>query len=300
MRKRELIAGNSYQAAERLEKRLSECAKLKYVTVFFENANFLITKYKPLSNAVYLILELEDGTELHMEGANCGYGGSGPHETLRILKIFGIEGSYIEQLIFQNDAVRFQVEGERVLVGTVDTAFLFFPRIRLVHADNSFRYKIQTDLSVDINLEKGKLMFYNPQRTNFMGFLNLLSYMEDMEFEYYIGTDSPLEGGIRLKEIDDFRFYGMDKPDIKGIEQVNLLLTGSNFSVACWIDKNDEWLVIESIYLALTGRKLFSGFDLAVPFWEFIIEKFRFRRNGGIEKYGKINIEKKRLNWRMR
>ena len=92
----------------------------------------------------------------------------------------------------------------------------------------------------------------------------------------------------------------MDKPDIKGIEQVNLLLTGSNFSVACWIDKNDEWLVIESIYLALTGRKLFSGFDLAVPFWEFIIEKFRFRRNGGIEKYGKINIEKKRLNWRMR
>ena len=48
-------------------------------------------------------------------------------ETLRILKIFGMQGSYIEQLIFQNDAVRFQVEGERVLVGTVDTAFLFFP-----------------------------------------------------------------------------------------------------------------------------------------------------------------------------
>ena len=87
--------------------------------------------------------------------------------------------------------------------------------------------------------------------------------MEDMEFEYYIGTDSPLEGGIHVsKEIDRvFRFYGMDKPDIKGIEQVNLLLTGSNFSVACWIDKNDEWLVIEKYcILRLLGRKLFSGF----------------------------------------
>lgn len=299
MKERKLVSGNSYQVVDRLKKQMPEDAKLNYVTVFFENANFLITKYRPLSNAVYLVLEMEDGTEFHIEGANCGYGGSGPHATLGILRIFGIEGSYIERLVFQNDAVRFRVEDGRVVLGTVDTAFLFFPQIRLVYEDDSFRNKVQTDRSVDINLEKCKLMFYNPQRNNFVGFLNLLNYMEDMQFEYYIGSDSPLEGGIRFSEINDERFHRIDKPDINGIEQVNLLLTGSNFSVACWIDKNDEWAVIESIYIALTGRRLFSGYDPAESFWKLILEKIRFRKSGE-EKYGKINIDEKKLNWRKR
>ena len=59
-----LIEGDSRQALKRLQVMKENSWKLNYAAVFFDNANFLITKYHPLSEGVHLILELEDETEI--------------------------------------------------------------------------------------------------------------------------------------------------------------------------------------------------------------------------------------------
>lgn len=297
--KKILISGNSNKAVNEIKERISQVSDLKYVAVFFENANFLVTKYRPLSNGVCMILELEDQTELHIEGANCGYGGGGPHATLKILRMFGLEENYLERLVFENDAVQFCVNDKKIVTRSINTTYLFYPKIRETSADKSMRNKIRIDRNVDVDLRNAKVMIYNPHRSCFKGMLNLLGYMDDIEFEYYLGSNSSLEGGLHLeKKFNSALYNGIDKPDLKGIEHVNLVLKGENLKVICWIDRADEKAVIESIYLSLTGERLFENRDdwkKDISVWDMckrIIKSFKKRPQ---EIYGKKEIISKQL-----
>ena len=296
-----LIAGSSDKVIKKLGVEDFENLHLRRVTVFFENANFLITKYSPLSNGVYLILELSNGVELHFEGANCGYGGGGPHATIEILKKFGCFEEGLEDLVFGHDAVSFVVMDDHIVWNTVDTTYLFYPQIRANSKDKSLNNKICKNQNVDVDLEKRKVMIYNPQRNCWNGMMNLLSYMEDIEFEYYIGSNSFLEGGAHLDEKKAREmFYKYGNADIKGVTHVNLVVTGSNFSVACWIDRRDEMAVMEAVYLSLTGERLFGDFGFGVTLWDVCKTGWHLLRSRNHEIYEKKLIEKKVLGreWR--
>lgn len=256
-----LIAGNSNEILCGMKAQMQDDWRLKRVAVFFENANFLITKYQPMTNGVYLVLELENSMEIHVEGANCGYRGSGPHATVSVLKMFGLEEKILKSLIFEHDAVQFEVAENKILWNTVDTSYLFYPSIRQDGSKGKLN-KIQTDRNIDINLEAKKIRIYNPQRNCFKGMINLLSYMEDMEFEYYIGNDSPLDGGWHLeRKFNQILYQGVDRPDVLGVEQASLVLHGTNFTVVCCVDKNYEKTFIETVYLILTGEKLVEDLE---------------------------------------
>lgn len=255
-----LISGSTDEVMWQMRELKKEEWKLKQVTVFFDNSNFLITKYKPENNGVHLILEMEDHTEIHVESANCGYAGSGPNATVSVLEMFGLNRREVEDLIFNHDAVSFQVKHGMIQKNTIDIWWIFFPSIRYSQEEKSLINKIEDDRNVSVDLEKGKVLLYNPQRTCWNGFLNLLSYMEDIEMEYYLGDDSPLEGGLYLgKGFDKELRLGAYNRDIRGIEHVNLVVSGSNFSVVCLIDRACEMQVIEATYLALTGQRLFDN-----------------------------------------
>lgn len=291
-----LISGSSNIVVKEIEARISELANIKYVTVFFENENFLITKYRPLSNGVCLIIELDDRTELHIEGGNCGYGGGGPHATLNILRLFGLQETYLEELIFGNDAVRFSVEDHQIITSTIDTSYLFYPGIRETDKDKSMRNKIRTDENVDVDLEKAKIMIYNPQRNCWNGMLNLLSYMDDIEFEYYIGSYSPLEGGLYLGKNFNGALQGRcNRPDMKGVEHVNLVLQGAGFKVICLIDRMDEREVIESVYLSLTGKRLFGDGESDFSMGSVCRRLVKSLKGQPKELYDKMHIVNKRL-----
>lgn len=258
-----LIPGNSREAIYEVKKIANEYEKLVMITVFFDNANFLLTKYYPLSNGVYLILEFENEKELHIEGANCGYGGEGPHATIDILSLFNVDKEEVKKYIFYCDSVQLSVDDGEILPIRLGESILFFPEVRYWRNNKSFQNKINRDKNLQIDLVKNKVVFYNPQRHCWRGFLNLISYMDCTEFEYYVGENSPLEGYLRLKT--ELR-VGIYKPDIKGTTHVNLVLYGKKFKVACMIDREQEIQVIDSIHLALTGKGLFAseGYKLLI------------------------------------
>lgn len=225
-----LIKGSTMDILEEIREMKKEDQHLKSVTVFFDNANILITPYKLLSNGVHLILELENGVEIQIESANCGYYGAGPNATVEILGMFGLKEEETEVLIFYHDAVKFQVENDRILYKTLDTEYLFYSGSRPNEADEKLKNRIKENKSSVVDVKNGEVILYNPQRNCWNGFLCLLSYMKDMEMEYYIGSHSPIEGGLYVKENLENRFYwNTDRPDTEGIEHVNLVLSGSNF-----------------------------------------------------------------------
>lgn len=114
----------------------------------------------------------------------------------------------------------------------IKTSYLFYPPVRYSENEKGLCDKIREDQNVSVKIVDREVQIYNPQRTCWNGFLNLLSYMEHMEMEYYIGDNSPLECGLYLEKkfLADLHTEH-DEMDIKGIEHVNLLLEGSNFRV---------------------------------------------------------------------
>lgn len=199
------------------------------------------------------------------------------------------------RLIFYNDAVSFGVLEGCILYHTIDTSYLFYPLVRYSENEKRLCNKILEDRNVSVKIVDREVQIYNPQRRCWKGFLKLLSYMEHIEMEYYIGDNSPLEGGLYLGKVffADSRI-GYDKLDITGIEHVNLLLEGSNFRVVCFIDRACENEVIESVYLALTGKRLFGSDSIE----QVIIKKKLKIKNLLVvwckdvkEKYDSINIQ---------
>lgn len=291
-----LIEGDSRQALKRLQVMKENSWKLSYAAVFFDNANFLITKYHPLSEGVHLILELEDETKIHIESANCGYPGAGPSNTVKILQLFGIDDEELMRLIFYNDGISFRVWKGFILYHTIDTSYLFYPPVRYSENEKGLCDKIREDRNVSVKIVDREVQIFNPQRTCWNGFLNLLSYMKQMEMEYYIGDNSPLECGLYLeKEFLADLHTEHDEMDITGIEHVNLLLEASNFRVVCFIDRACENEVIEAVYLALTGKRLFGSDSIE----QKVIKKKKFKiKNLFVvwckdvkEKYDRINIQ---------
>lgn len=253
----DLIKGNSSGviAQVRVIKEETPLLKIKKVTVFFDNANFFLTEYRPLSNGVYLIVEFENGNQLHIEGANCGYYGDGPRASVEILSMFGLDKHKIEMWIYNFDAVQLFVEEDTIVSKKVRIPLLFYPSIRFDEENKSLRNKIRNGKDISVDLVERKIIFYNPQRHCWKGFLNLLSYIECNTMEYYIGDNSPLEGYLRLER----RMSNLDDPDVKGINHVNLVLKGKDIKIICFIDRRHEIQVIDSVYLALTGETLFPG-----------------------------------------
>ncbi|GAB5616245.1 hypothetical protein JCM31739_10700 [Faecalimonas canis] len=254
-----LIQGTSSDAQAEIKKIFKDEWNLRYVTMFFEKTNFLMTKYMLLSNSVHLILEMKDGTQIQVESANCGYKGEGPRATVSILEKFGLEVSEVADVIYSNDAVKFVVEDGKIIWSTLKTDYLFYPRIRECAEDSSFYNKIPVDRNVRVDLEKRKVLLYNPQRVCWGGFMNMLTQLKNMEMEYYFGANSPLENGLYLgKGFNRELLCGVDKPDIEGIEHVNLVFYGEDIRVVCLIDRTYEQEVVESVYLGLTGERLFK------------------------------------------
>lgn len=87
-----LITGSSYTVLEQMGRIKKECGELRHVSVFFENYNFIIKNYRPMSRGVHLILEFEK-KEVQIESANCGYGGGGSGASVELLTILGLDKS---------------------------------------------------------------------------------------------------------------------------------------------------------------------------------------------------------------
>lgn len=252
---KELIENIHYHNQDEIIGKLKNWfGELSKVTVFFDNENFLITDYTPLSLSVHTILEDNKHNELHIQDCNCGYSGTGPSETVRLLKKLGLqnEEKEIKEIIYLNDGVQFKVENNYILPYTVNHTICFRSPIR------QDKLKIELGGNVHTDIVKRKVIFINPQYHYFFGFLNFLKNINVSTFEYYMGENSPIESYLDVNSLKDARFY-TELPNLKGIKHVNLLLKSEDIEIICLVDKANEMQIINAIYLALTNTNLFSS-----------------------------------------
>lgn len=251
---KKLIEGSSCTVQPKFEQLKSTFGQFKKVTVFFENANFLATDFFPMTPNVHMILVDEFENELHIEGCNCGYGGEGPNTSVRLLTSIGIRKELVEDLIFYNNALQFQLTNAtdgRIYISNLNKSCYFTTETKSSSYINVYD-------NINIELIKRKIMLFNPQYHSFVGLLKFLNQIEPRSFEYYIGSNSPLENFFRVDEIESNPLLP-PKYDLTGINHVNLVVKGKNVTVSCLIDKQCELQIIDSIYLSLEHTSLFSS-----------------------------------------
>ncbi len=254
--KKILVKGNSDNAVKEVRSHIADYGALKHVAVYFENFNFLQSDYKLLSSWVHLILECENA-EIQIENANCGYAGAGPRATEVILTAFGMERDEVDWLVESCSALDFYVVSNKAVY--INTHEIFCADIGIDKLRRFDMNKIYHSPNVQIDLDRKKALFYNPQRHDFVGFLRLLNCMKKRKFEYYIGSNSPLEEGLSVgEEFEQNAMKNSIDMDLKGVDHVNLVVSGENFCVACMIDREEELQTIDAIYYALAGEHLFD------------------------------------------
>lgn len=258
---KKLITNTHFKEKSVVQDLNSEFGELKKVSVFFDNSNFLITKYSPLSLSVHMIVEDNYNNELHIEDCNCGYGGTGPNTTVRFLKALGLKNDVdeIKSLVFNNDALQFDVENYEIQLQSIDNSFCFFPQVR------NYENLIPLDGNVFTDITQGQVIFINPQYHYFFGFLNFINKVNISTFEFHIGNNSPLGNYLNIDSLRDTNF-NTEIPDLYGIEHVNLSLKSDKLEILCLIDRQSEIQTINSIYLSLTNQNLFSSekYDLNI------------------------------------
>ncbi len=96
-----LVNKNGLDSSEKkyIDDNLNNILPIKKITSFFNNENFLFTKYTPSTSSVNTIVESYNGKQYHFTSMNCGYGG-GPNNLYRIL---------IDRFVKQDDKSKYRI-----------------------------------------------------------------------------------------------------------------------------------------------------------------------------------------------
>lgn len=288
MKERILITESSDMILEKMQEYLPRAGQLCHVTIYFENSNFLITKYRLLSYSVHMILEM-DNLEFQIVNANCGYLGTGPICSVKILRELGLKIDELDTFFYSNKAISFSVDKE-LRIYDIDTEQLFYNRAECKKEDEKKMInKIRLDKNVNLIMKEKLIRMFNPQRTNYNGLINLLGYADEFEIEYYLGNESVLDNGLHISSyICNQLSIQSSGADLDGIDHCNLYIKTKNFNISCFIDRTEEITVINMIYYSITGKMLITG---KRSFKDHMLELITGKEK---EDYDKVIVTQKR------
>lgn len=236
--------------------------KVKRFIVFKNNENFLKTEFSPLNNDVYLIVECENGTQLNFKDCNCGYYGTGPRRTVKILTQLGLNKEILEQYIFKYSGAEFYIENNEIVNIIIDNIEIFEEtsckifnnkKLNTYHSD-----KICKSRNCKVDFKNKEIYFFNPQRNFWVGFIRLISSMNIKAIEYYVGDNSPIGNYMTVDNI----FLNINKlyrdVDLVGTKQVSLALYSERYKIYCFIDEKEVKRVIDSVLLMYRKDGIFK------------------------------------------
>lgn len=241
--KNEKTFGNSYDDYDFFMSNYEEINPIKSIQVYFKSENFLLTKYN-VENGTTFVAESWSGNEIHLTGINCGYGGTGPSRMADILVHIGIPREKAMDLKYYN-GLRFDFDREGKLINEFYSNSPFFG-----HTDES---PVTLDSYTYVEFENKKLYFINPQFHNMAGVYAAINKFKPHEFQYYIGSMSPLNNYYQPNT--NSAFYNVSKEHITG---VNLILRSSQFEMLFLIDEYVARSFINVIHYFIYGNSLFD------------------------------------------
>jgi len=231
-------------------KHVGTSSELKKITVFFDNANFIFTKYK-VDYDVLFVAEKINGTEIHATQLNCGYGGNGPSSTYKVLLGLDVNESLAEMAFTSRG---FEIDFTDRLNIVKDMVFFQY-RNDAVTTSETFKF----DEYSQVNIKKRRIKMFNPQVNNINGLFNAIDRMKPYTFEFFIGDDSPLDNGYRFKWHDKaFSHDPFGHQKLLGIKHVNIIIRGKIFDIYCLVDTNMITSVVNVIHSYLFKKPYFD------------------------------------------
>ena len=223
---------------------------LKKITVYFNDENFLFTKYKA-SPGTTLIAENWKGDEIHLTGANCGYGGTGPHKTAQILMLAGLDSSTAENIV-QAPTLEIQFDSQ----GNIQTTNTFHNLFFSSQPEYQNRCAVFLDEYTFLQSEAKKLYFVNPQIHNIQGLFNAIDKFQPYEFQYDLRDNSPLDSGYLHQQARNCRVNS----EWSYINGANVILKSEHLDIICFLDSRLRISVINVLYYYLFHSVLFDDF----------------------------------------
>lgn len=232
------------------------------ITCFFDSENFLTTNYNINSDFVHMIIENFCGMQIHLN-LNCGYGGTGPSATEKLLIFIGVNTSLASEcklakgfeLIFSDDGT---IKNDRIYHNIFFESENLYPKIR----KNSNSSKFILDKYSKINTTKRIVYIINPQLNCMDELLSCLYIMEPIELEFFIGNNSIMENGLSIGDVfsttwnNNFVINNMDI--INCADRLNLKIRGDKFNILCFIDPRELLSTLQIIHLYLLKKPLFN------------------------------------------
>ena len=105
----------------------------------------------------------------HLTGANCGYGGTGPHKTAQILMLAVLDSSTAENIV-QAPTLEIQFDSQ----GNIQTTNTFHNLFFSSQPEYQNRCAVFLDEYTFLQSEAKKLYFVNPQIHNIQGLFNAI------------------------------------------------------------------------------------------------------------------------------
>ncbi|WP_415331531.1 hypothetical protein [Clostridium perfringens] len=250
------IQGSSHVAMRKLEEFYDDFTEIKKITTYLNQANFLLDEYPIDDTSVNMILENFNGQLVYVSGLNCGYRGTGPRTTQKLLMKIGFSEEESERLIV-NEALKIEfmeranletivINSEPIFLvnytGTLEEEMKRAKGIKNKLKTNIIRYYIDQNTKVDI--VNRKIYIQNPQKNSLFGLLYLINLVDVNEVEYYIGNKSNLENSLRADEL--FRDWS-NTFDYKA-RSVNLIIRNNKFDIICFINEESQLEVISTVY----------------------------------------------------
>lgn len=231
--------GNSHDDYDFFMCHYGKIHPIKSIQVYFQSENFLLTKYN-VENGTTFVAEGWNGNEIHLTGINCGYGGTGPSRMADILVHIGIPQEKAMELKYYNE-LRFDFDHEDKLINEFYSNSPFFG-----HTDES---PVTLDSFTYVEFESKKLYFINPQFHNMAGVYAAINKFKPHEFQYYIGSMSPLNNYYQPNTN-----YNFSRENITG---VNLILRSSQFEMLFLLNEYIARSFINVIHYYIYGKSLF-------------------------------------------
>jgi hypothetical protein len=221
-------------------------------TCFLDRENFIFTKYSMTNHGATCILENADGDEFRVENCNCGYGGTGPHNTVDLVCHLGFETEYAEALIFNHASLRFKLDDQvRVIPNSIETDCLFENRSQDLKLG-----QILLNDEVRVNLPNREI-YFTATTFKFRELLLLLdklgSIKSDIEtVEYYIGKDN-----WKIRKFDIPIDGGASNEVARILSGSYIRISTSYTDVTCFLHKEEAISAMNVVHRLLTEKQLF-------------------------------------------
>lgn len=237
------------------EKNSQNITPIKKITVYFDYENFFLTDYD-VEFGTKFVAEGWNGNQIHLTGLNCGYGGTAPSGTEKILIDLGMDRKCADRIkfypeikvYFNENGTYKSYEANKYVCFSSQPEYSKFCKVSL----GDFTY-----------FERGaqKLYFINPQYYSPKDLYNAIDEASIYQLQYYIGEKSPLDNG-----------YTPDKSHLplrqifkENIDGVNIILYGRKFDILILVDNRVSHSLLNNIYSYIFKKPLFDDILFITP-----------------------------------